>query len=142
VGTRQTVRKSYKRAGILTKPEKDLIAAVVLDQPRALEDKQINSLAKGLRRSREAVKNAVLEAKDALLAHAGRYVEVHAQVVEDALSNGDAKSLEVAARASQWAIEHMNADGATIVDKGPGDSGGVKIMIGVKVGGANDVKVE
>jgi hypothetical protein len=127
-----------KRGGPLTKPEKDLIAAVVLDQPREMQAPQISSLAHGLRRSKDAVKAAIEDARGEFLGRAGRYVQIHAETTEAALANGDAKSLEVAARSSQWAIERISVDGMQIVERPTDAPTGARIFIGLSLGGTKD----
>jgi hypothetical protein len=136
------ITRHYPRRGHLSQPEKDLIAAVVMDSPREVDARQINGLAKGLRRRRSAIKEAVEQAREIFLGRAPRYVDIHMQTTEAALAAGDPKSLEVAARSSQWAIEHTSADGASIIEKVTEGSSGVKVIIGVKVGGANNVAAE
>jgi hypothetical protein len=51
----------------------------------------------------------------------------------------DPKALDVAARASQWAMENLSAEGQRIVDKpaaGKGDMG-PRILVGINLGGMN-----
>lgn len=97
---------------------------------------QVHSLAKALRRSRTAVRQAVEDARDTFVERAGRYVDIHMTTVEAALANGDAKSLEVAARGAQWALEHVSADGVRVVEKTEANPG-LKVAIGIKIGGVD-----
>jgi hypothetical protein len=134
-----------KRGGAISKAEKHLIAQFVRDQPREVTTTQVNSLAKVLRRSKDAVKQMVVEARENFAAEADFYVTSHKKSVERALNvtnkegEYDAKALDVAARASQWALENLSAEGQRVVDKpsaGKGDSG-PRIMVGVSIGGLN-----
>ena len=131
-----------KRGGSPTKAEKELVAQFVLDQPAEVTPRQVNALAKVLRRSKELTKQLIEDAKDNFVESAGRYVEIHREAVEAALLNGDSKSLEVAVKGSQWAIESLSSDGTRIVEQPNVDSGGVKVMVGIKLGGMNADKVE
>jgi hypothetical protein len=52
----------------------------------------------------------------------------------------DPKALDVAARASQWAMENLSAEGQRIVDAPTAGKGnlGPRIVVAVRVGGLND----
>lgn len=138
MGTRQSI----KRSGGLTEPEKALITAVVLDQPGEMRPAQVTHLAKALRRSTEVVKQVIEGAQDKFRENADFYVQSHRDAVADALANGDAKSLGVAAAASQWAIERISAEGTRIIEKSNAESGnhGPRVMIGIQVGGLDATK--
>lgn len=123
-----------KRSGALTKADKELVARVVLDHPCEVAPQQVNSLAKALRRSRTAIKQAVEEARENFVESAGRYVEIHRAATEQALSDGDN---ETALKGSQWAIAHISHDGARVVEKESSEPSGNRIMIGIRVGGVN-----
>lgn len=126
------IRKRFKRAGNLSKAEKQFVAQIVQDQPRPLQVNEINSLAKVMRRSRETIKQAVEDARDNFVVSAGRYVDIHKQATEQALTDGDN---ETALKGSQWYLEHVGAEGVQIVDKAKAVPSGNKIMIGIKIGG-------
>lgn len=119
--------------------EKNLVAQFVMDQPREIAPQQINALATVLRRPKETVKAMVEQARENFVASAEYYVEAHKRAVDTALTNGDSKSLEVAVRGSQWAMENMSIEGTRIVEKAVADAGGTKIMIGVQIGGLKDI---
>lgn len=129
-----------KRLGPVTDIEKDMVAKFVLDQPAAITPSQTNALARVLRRSKDVTKRLIEEAKDKLVDSTERYVDIHRQTVETALSNGDAKSLEVALKGSQWAMEHISQDGTRVVDKAGsgGGNSGTKVLIGVQIGGLRE----
>ena len=136
------VPKRYpKRRDKPTDTEKALIAQVVADQPGGILPSQVTALATALRRPKELTKQLVEEAKENFVASAGRYVDIHKEATEAALANGDSKSLEVAVRGSQWALENLSAEGVRIVDKVSTESTGPKIMIGIKLGGMTDAVV-
>lgn len=133
--------KAPRRRNFHDKPrpaERDLIAALVLEQPSGLDDRQIRNLSLAMRRTKDDIKAIIEDARDTFAGHAGRYVEIHKQSAEKALKKGDAKSLEVAARSAQWAIERMSADGVRIVDKPEVQAGGAKILVGIRVGGIDE----
>ena len=124
-----------KRQGSPTKAEKELVAQFVMDQPGGITPRQTTSLARVLRRSKELTKQMIEDARENFVESAGRYVDIHKQATEAALANGDAKSLEVAVRGSQWALENLSEEGVRIVDKASSESTGTKIMVGIQVGG-------
>jgi hypothetical protein len=130
--------RTYKKRHKPTDAEKALVAQVVLESPLAITDSQIGSLARGLRRSKESIKALIEEARENFVCSSQRYVDIHKEAMEQALKNGDAKSLEVASKGSAWAITNISAEGTRLIDKGKEENSGVKIMIGLKVGGKNE----
>lgn len=58
---------------------------------------------------------------------------------DGALVGGDAKALDVATRAAQWAIEKAGHAGKRVIEKEQAvvGSGGTKILIGISLGGKN-----
>ncbi len=155
MGARSFLPKQYKRAGRTTKVEQELVKHVLQDSPAEITDKQITALAKTMRRSKEAVRTLVENARQDFAERADFYLDSHKAVVEKALDNIDdedqgAKYAEVAMKATQWAIESISIEGQRIVDKGAttnggGGSTGINIMIGVKTDSkatATAVKVE
>lgn len=134
-----------KRHGSITKTEQSIVTAFVLDQPREVTTAQVTALSKVLRRSKEAVKGMVVAARETLNANSQFYVDAHRTSVERALAvttkegEHDPKALDVAARASQWAMENMSAEGQRIVDvkSASKGEGGTKIMINIPFGGMN-----
>lgn len=129
--------RHYKRTGPVTPEEKLVVAHFIAAQKQELSAAQERGLAQTLNRSTDMVKRIIDEAKLTFVERAGRYVDLHMETVETALANGDAKSLEVARRGSEWAIEHASMDGHRVVEaeKVAADTG-VKIVVGVQVGGA------
>lgn len=134
--------KVFKRSGGITGAEKTFIAQFVADQPAEITPAQVTGLARTLRRSKEAIKNVIAEAREDFESDAKRYVEIHKTAVELALANGDSKSLEVAAKGARWAMENISSEGVRIVDKvvGGGPTG-PKILIGINLGGVNKSEV-
>ncbi len=126
--------KLYRR-GAPSKAEKALVAQVVQDFPGEIANAQVTALATTLKRTKDAVKAMIDQAKENFVSEAESYVKIHKQVVETALANGDAKSLDVAAKGAQWAIENIGAEGSRIIDKEASGPRGVQVMIGVKIGG-------
>lgn len=129
--------KRLKHAGKPSELEKGLIADVLANSPGGLSVREVSALATVMRRSKDVIRRAVEEAHDTLIERAGRYADIHMQAVETALENGDAKSLEVAARASQWAMENINLDGQGVVEKPAAKPMGPSIQIGIALGGMN-----
>jgi hypothetical protein len=135
-----------KRGGSISKVEQALISQFVLDQPREVTEKQVTALSKVLRRSKEAVRDMVVKAREKFNESATFYVQSHKRAVLRALDvktkdgEYDAKALDVAARASQWALENLSAEGQRVVDKplAGKDHSGPRIVVAVRVGGLND----
>jgi hypothetical protein len=134
-----------KRGGSVSDAEQALVTQFVLDQPREVTTAQVTALSRVLRRTKEAVKEMVVRAREDFSASADFYVKSHKTSVERALNvtnregEHDPKALDVAARASQWALENLSAEGQRIVDKpsaGKGDMG-PRIMVGINIGGLN-----
>lgn len=133
--------KKYKRAGSTTQAEKALVAQFVQDSPQEIQPAQVTALARTLRRSKEAVKAMIDQAKENFVAAGERYTEIHQLAVEQALATGTISGAEVAMKGAQWAMENISAEGSRIIDavaKGPV---GNRIVVGVKIGGLNDVSV-
>jgi len=139
MGTRQSL---YKRTGSLTVAEKNLVAAVALDQPGEMKPAQVNALATALRRSKDAVRSMIEDAKAQFQGNAGRYVEIHKAATEAALVQGSVAGLEVAQKGAQWALERVSGEGTRVIDKAAAESGpvGPRVMIGIKVGGTDTNK--
>jgi hypothetical protein len=130
--------KKHKRSGPPTHEERAVIARVVDQTAGQVPPEQVKALAIALDRNVEGIKAMILTARDRFLAGAHRAVEIHQATMEQAIVNGDAKSLDVARQASQWAIEHMTDKGTAIVEGKQEDSSGIKVLIGVKIGGLNE----
>ena len=137
--------KASKRHGPITPTEQKLVTQFVKDQPREVTPAQVTALSRVLRRSKDAVKAMVEQAREEFTTAASFYVDAHKQSVERALAvtnkdgEHDAKALDVAARASQWALENLSAEGQRVVDgKATNKSdGGTKILINIPFGGMN-----
>lgn len=124
-----------RRSGSLSKAEKAVIAHVVTDSPAEITQRQVIALAQTLRRRPEAIRDAIVEARDNFNAEANFYVETHKKVVETAVANGDPKSLEVARKGSAWALTNMSHEGKRVVDKPDVGPVGSKIVVGIAIGG-------
>lgn len=143
-----TVKK--KRHGRVMPAEQALVTQFVKDQPHEVTEKQVTALSTVLGRSKDLVKSMVVRAREEFNASAEFYVNAHKQTVERALNvtnkegEHDAKALDVAAKATQWAMENLSAEGQRVVDKptaGKGDTG-PRIVVAVQVGGLNTPAVE
>lgn len=149
-GTRGNLKKTKnppkvfnrKRVGKTTVAEKTVVAQYVQDLPADLTPRQEIALAHVLGRTPETTRKLIAEAREQLVDRGKRYGEIHLQVAEDALASGDPKALEVARRAAEWGMESISEGTARIVDTGAkAGPGGSKLMIGIKIGGQNDVAV-
>lgn len=121
--------------GQITGPERQLVAQLVHEHPRELSEQQVNGLARAMRRSPAVVKELVERAKEDFVSQADHYVQVHRQATDQALANGDAKSLGVAVEASQWFLEKVSEQGVRVIEKEQKADTGQRILIGIKIGG-------
>lgn len=137
----QASRDSLARWKKRSERQKAIVTAALADNKGYLSNQQINGLAKALHRSKEVIRDLVDQAREDLAASAVDYVKMHKQATQDALANGDAKSLEVAVKASQWAMNNISHDGKRIVDKPTSGPVGTKIMLGIKLGGLSESEV-
>jgi hypothetical protein len=131
-------REPRKRAYKISDSDKKIIEDVAMTQPAELSSRQVKALAVVLRHSPERIKAVIAEARDNFVASSTRYVEIHRQAAEAALANGDAKSLDVATKAAQWAIESVSEQGARIIDQDKAGPTGTRVMIGIRVGGIDN----
>ena len=127
-----------RKLGKVSQAEKNLVAQVVADSALEPSSGEVKALAVALRRPISIVKRIIDDARDKFVHNARDYVEIHHKAVKKALQNGDAKSLDVAVHGSAWAIEHTSGEGSRIVEKDAKQEGGMKVLIGVKIGGLND----
>lgn len=134
-----------KRSGRKKMTESQAIEKVVAMNLGKVSSTEVTTLAQKLHRREDTMKRWVQDAKEKFLKNASRYVEIHHQAVEDALAAGseDPKYLEVATRGAQWAIERLRVGNEGVVEQEKtGPSEGLKVLIGVKVGGLNEVSTE
>lgn len=135
-------RTSLKRSGGISDAERNFVAQIVLDQPGELTPSQVHGLSKALRRSKGVIKNLIEDAQEQFRSNAGRYVDVHMQATEAALSSGSVAGLEVAQKGAQWAMERLSAEGARIIEpkvEGAAQAG-PRVLIGIRVGAIDAAK--
>jgi hypothetical protein len=87
-----------------------------------------------------AVKRVIRKARAALANNAERYAELHAATVETAFANGDPKSLAVAIKGTQWALERISDGEDRVLDPVPrtletGPKEAPSFKLGIIVGG-------
>lgn len=128
-------KKTFYRRGAPSKAEKAMVAQVVQDFPGEVGPTQVKALATTLKRTKEAVKAMIDQARENFVSEAESYVNIHKQVVTTALANGDAKSLDVALKGSQWALENIGSDGSRVIEVAKAGPGGTKVMVGIQIGG-------
>jgi hypothetical protein len=139
---RTTRTEALKAAKLQT--AKDIVQTVVDRKRGIVTTKDITALAKVTGASRLEILTIVETAKETFSRGALEYVNIHKEATQAALANGDAKSLDVATRAAQWAIEKLSHEGTRILDApqaGPANTG-TKIMIGIQLGGKNPSFIE
>src|SRR4030095_10556424 len=128
-GRRRQTHEPPRRGGVLSKAEQNLIDAFVADQPSDVSEtalaRQVDRLARVLRRSPAAVTAQLARAKAKLQARALSYADLHHEAAKNAAARGDG-------RRSQWALEHMRVV-EPIIDKDRGSR--VTVVIGTALPG-------
>ncbi len=140
--TKKAKRRPSRRAGNITKAEKLVVAQIVADSPAEVTPKQVTALAQTLRRSPEAIRHAIAEARANFNSDANWYVDAHKQAVTKALASEDPKALEIARKGAAWAMTNMTHEGKRIIDRPETGPQGSKILIGVRIGGIKQEVVE
>ena len=106
-----------------------MIDALVADQPSDASEtalaRQVDRLARVLRRSPAAVTAQLARAKAKLQARAISYADLHHEAATNAAARGDG-------RPSQWALEHLRVV-EPIINKDAGT--GVTVVVGVALPG-------
>jgi len=121
------------RRGRIPRAQEALVAKVVADGE--VTEAQLQGLSMALQRPESTIKHMIQTARRHFNENAEHYVKTHREVVDKAAASEDPKALEVAVRGSQWAIEHMSADGERIIDKDTKGPSGVQVFVGLKFGG-------
>lgn len=128
----------FKRMGPVSEVEVGFIKQFLQDQPREITPTQEKALSKVMRRSKEVIRNIIEQAREEFQGSALDYVNIHKEATIAALEHGDN---EVAIKSAQWAITNMSQEGTRVVEKVAAEGGGgVKIMIGVQMGGIDKPK--
>jgi hypothetical protein len=124
--------------GPVSEVEVGFIRQFLQDQPREITPTQEKALSKVMRRSKEVVRDIIEQAREEFQGSALDYVRIHKDATIAAYEMGND---EVAIKASQWAIANMSQEGTRVVEKVAAEGGGgVRIMIGVKMGGIDGPK--
>lgn len=112
---------------------------IVADQPNDMTDAQVTALATLLQRRESTVRILIKQARQRLVKNADLCVDTHQQAMTNALAEGDN---EIAGRLAIWGMEHISLGGERLVDKATDTAnGGVKVMVGVKIGGQREVEI-
>lgn len=129
--------KPSKRLGPPTTIEKALIAQVVADSPQEITERQVRGLAAATRRSPDAIRNMIVAARERFVERAQAYMDIHKAAVDMGLASETLEGAKLAIQGSQWALEHMRAEGEAVIEPEVKQQAGGGIQIGIKVGGAN-----
>lgn len=128
----------FNRMGPVSDVETQFIAQFLRDQPREITETQTKALSKVMRRSKEVIRDLIEQAREEFQSSALDYVRLHKEAAISAFEHGDD---EVAVKAAQWAITNMSQEGSRVIEKVAAEGGGgVKIMIGVQMGGIDKPK--
>ena len=128
-----------RRRGRLSRRERNVLTLAVAQAPAGiLAPEQMSVLAREMGRAPGAIATVVRAAREHLQANAEKYVSIHLQAAERGLKEGD-KGLEVARKASEFAIERISAadekgETVRIVDVSQA-SAGPRVQIGIALGG-------
>lgn len=145
-----------ERAAAHLKSTTDLVQNLVDRKKGMVTVRDVKALAAVTGESPTRLQMILVEAKEKFAASAVDYVKMHKETTQAALTlgrgqeidgvliGGDPKALDVAMKASQWAIEKMSHKGERIIEKDVVKEGnsGTKIMIGLQLGGKNPSFIE
>lgn len=129
-GQKDPTKANSKPRG--SKPDDELVSKFLEGQTGPVTRGQVGAMAKLLGRTPKTVRAMMIRAREKFINKAERYVEIHGQATEDALTSGDH---ETAIKASQWAMQNLSAEGVRIVEKQETGPSGTKVMIGVQISG-------
>lgn len=135
----RALKTKPRKPGRLSKVEKSIVAEIVENTDLSIP--QVHALAVTLDRPVDTIRAQIESARAELQANAKNYAQAHKKVVDTALESDDPKALEVARRASQWALEkisHKDADGkqTRVIDvETNAASDAPRIQIGIALGG-------
>jgi len=127
--------KPKYKAGNLGKV-KAKVAQIVADHHGKVSDSQALAIATDLEMKPTTVKRWIQEARKQFLSKAERYVSMHEEACQAALESETVKGFEQARLGAEWAIQHLSQDGEGIVEKSRNDTNGVKVFVGLQLGGA------
>jgi hypothetical protein len=126
---RATVLRPLFPGPPVRKAEQNVIEALAADQPSDASEvalaRQVERLARVLRRSPAAVNAQLARAKAKLQARAISYADLHHEAAKNAAARGDG-------RPSQWALEHLRVV-EPIIDKDTGPR--MTVVVGVALPG-------
>ena len=125
------------RGGSLDASEKSSIAEILQGE---IVPAQIDALAIAMRREPGTIEKYVLAAKDKFLQNASKYADIHAEVATRALAEGSPKGLDVARKASEFAMVNTSTKDSAgkeirIIDSPGVSSSAPVIKIGIALGG-------
>lgn len=126
-----TFKKKGRKTGQPTKEDQAIVARVVNDSLGEVTGAQVQALAVTLDRSVQGVRSMIRTARERFIANAERYTEIHMEAVSRGLEDGSMDGLEIAQKGSQWALEHLSAEGESIIEKAQAVDTGMKIMLGI-----------
>lgn len=138
-----TTRKAQQKT-LQLQTTANIVQSLVDRKKGLVTVKEVTALAQVTGTPKLDILRLIEEAKEKFSGAAVEYVDLHKQATQMALANGDAKSLEVATRAAQWAIEKIAHDGKRVIEKEQAavGSSGTKILIGINLGGKNPTYTE
>jgi len=127
-------RRHPARPGPLTLVQTEALVAAAYDPEDTRTPAEL-AVDIGICANGKTAKRVIETAREKLAKRAEFYADAHAQVVRDALADGDPKALETARRAAEWALERVTEGGARVIDPPKGTSNGPALSIGIAVSG-------
>lgn len=116
----------------------------LIDRKKGLvTERDVHALVRVTGTPKDQLVAIIEDARTKFSGAAVEYVDMHKEATRAALDlgrdGGDAKALDVATRAAQWAIEKAGHAGKRVIEKEQAAVGstGTKIMIGISLGGKN-----
>jgi len=135
-------KRSAKQSAHYSREETHFIEGIVQRAKGPISPDKVNQIARRLDRPARSVKDAIQKAREKFALRAERYVDIHLDAVESALQSGTDDALEVAMKGSQWAIEHIRSEGSGVIETLDKNDSGMKIMIGIKLGGMREQSID
>jgi hypothetical protein len=102
-------KRTTMQKGRMTTAEHAIVQGV---DPSADVAEAARTLSPIMRRTPEALRKAIRDARERLTSNAGLYVELHAKAATKAATRGDA-------RPAQWALEHLSEGNERVVEPAP-----------------------
>lgn len=130
-------RRRQAHPAVLGRPTLVRTEEIIAKTIEQMADKSAGDIAiqVGADSSGRSIKTIIAKAREGFARRADSYAEIHYLATAQALANGDAKSLAVALRGAEFALERTEEDGARIINKDSSAPTQPSIQIGIALAG-------